>query len=222
MRRLATLLCLTLAPCWAVGCELGGTSTPALEWPGPDDRWRVSFVDPPWQVVSAEDTLILEIEAEAFGVGFHGAPPTHVFWIGEVDTRQPLFELVGARGGASAMPPGVGDGDDPDAASLDLPEYLVDIELDRPGVVALAELDHVLDLEGARLHRELETFETDHGQLGFTWQAVVEPSLFLRGVYLPSSGSVVRAGVVSRFDLETTDIDWMLGSIRTDAAGTGR
>jgi hypothetical protein len=215
VRRFTAIFCLTLAAPTGAGCDPGGPMPGALEWPGPDDRWRVSFVDPPWEVVSANETLVLEIKAEAFGFGFEGAPPTHVFWVGEVDAPQDPLELVRTRGRSADVPADANEEDLPE--DLEIPEHLLDVDLGSPGVVALAELDHVLSLEGARLHRELEMFETDYGQ-----QAIIEPGLSVRGFYLPSSGSVVRAGFVSRFSLDTTDIDWMAGSIRTDTMGRGR
>jgi hypothetical protein len=218
--RFITSLCLTVAVSGAAGCDPGAARPGALEWPGPEDRWRVSFVDPPWEVVSADETLILQIKAEAFGIGFDGAPPTHVFWIGEVDTPQDLLQLVRSRGGSAEVPEGVNVEDVVD--SLEIPEHLLDVDLGSPGVVALAELDYVLSLDGALLHRELEMFETDHGQQAYSWQAVIPNGLLVRSFYLPSSAAVVRAGFVSKFDLATTDIDWMAGSIRTDTMGIGR
>jgi len=116
------------------------------------------------------------------------------------------------------LPPGA---DGPDGETFELPDYLVDVDLDNPRDVAFAELAYLLDEQQARIVSGVSLFRTERGLQGVVYEVVMEPGVFVRSFYFPTKGRALRVGFVSLFDLETADVDLMMESFRTDLSGGG-
>ncbi len=194
-----------------------------VDWRSPDGTLSAAYIAPPWEIDrEVEGELHLRIAAQVFGAALDGSPPTHVFGLGRVDPSVGLSawlpsELVDPAVAATA-------GGLPDAPTEDLdPDSLFDttgglpgvegLDLSEPRVVALAELNFLVEEQAAELVGEL----ADDGTGVWSYQVVVAPGVFIRCFYLPSRAGTVRALFGSLFELDNDDIDHMRDSIRTDA-----
>lgn len=201
----------------ASGCEgVDGSNPDAFGmrwWVSGSRTHAVQYVSPPWELsVEDGDELELLIPPEVFGASLEGSSSTHVFRLQPVDG--PAFD--------EAIRKEMVDSDDPESGEVDpsaqdetgdLPEYLLDVDLQRPAEVALAELDYLVAEHDAQLDTGPSAFVTDDGVRGWTYQVLVAPGLFVRSFYVPGPDVVVRGLFVSIFDLDTSDIDAMAASI---------
>ena len=207
-----------------------------------------SYVAPPWIVASDNGTSVtLEIGAELFGVTFSDSPPTHILTAGPVDLTggyEDLLEdldLAGLGTTAGEIPDinlddyltgGIDDlttggldtggsdtGEIPD--DVEIPDYLLDVNLQNPRDVAFAELNYLLREQGASLESGVQGFRTRGGLEGVVYEVVMDPGVFVRSFYFPSSEVTVRMGFVSLFDLETADVDAMVRTVYTDLPVVG-
>jgi len=238
-RRAIAVFCLGLA----AACE--GTDGDRIDlvtrYAAADGAFSVDYVAPPWRV-ELEDPAALElrIDAEVFGYGIDGLPPTHVFRIERVagaEALDELFEGFGERFAgeidrltledldADALDTDT-DGSDTDESDTEafpddlgeIPDYLFDLDLRSPRDVALAEMRMLVHEQSAHIDEPLQFFRAHDGREGVVFQAILREGVFLRSYYFRSSGNAVRAMFVSLFDLRTDDIDRMAKTIATDAA----
>jgi hypothetical protein len=241
----AAALALSLAPALvgAGSCGVSGDDPAALgrvTWRASGARFAITYVTPPWIVVEALPAqLELEIDAELFGVELDGSPPTHALVLGVVDEIEGLDELIEEAAGDllddaatdTAFDTDLDTSIDTDLGSLtdgdggdggvELPDYLVDVQLDNERDVAIAELNFLVDEQGAELDAELQTFMTADGVEAVEYQVVLDPGVFVRSFYLPTAGKALRVSFVSIFDLRTRDIDLMAETIATDVPREG-
>ena len=193
-----------------------------VEHVDPEGRYAVQYVAPPWEVLSDEANLRLRIAPELFGYDVDVAASTHGFDLGpvreidlvadlqRVETFVPADELVDPLADLEPLleppPP---------------PEPLRGVDLGDPFAVALAELTHLSVHEHAKIDVDLDFLQTPLGQQGAQYSVVTRFDTFLRVWYLPGQHGVVRAAVVSVFDVATDDVDLMLASVQTDVGGGG-
>lgn len=244
-RRLA--LALTASLCvGAVACTGAPAATHASHrFVAADGSFSFRYVAPPWEVTQRDESSVeLQIAAEAFGVAFDESPPTHLLVVGPVDASSGFDGLLDSVGVEAAEFDTDGfdtdgfdtdgfdtDGFDPgqlpdlpDEATgevPDIPDYLLDVDLDNPRDVAFAELQYLLDEQGARIDRGVSLFRTEAGLEGVAFQVVMDPGVFVRSFYFPTLGRTLRVGFVSLFDLETADVQLMMETFRTDLSRGG-
>lgn len=100
---------------------------------------------------------------------------------------------------------------------VEIPEYLVNVDLKNPRDVAVAELNYLVKHQKARLVDGMQYFETDQGLRAVSYQLVIDPGIFVRNLYVPTKGNALRVGLMSMFKLTSDDFDRLLAAVFTDA-----
>jgi hypothetical protein len=183
-------------------------------------------VEPPWQIRSqAAEVLELQIDAEVFGVSLEGSPPTHGLQAGRISQVPSVASLLEQAGGLQVPEPtGSSGGALPESTggstggALTPDDYLQGVDAENPRDVAIAELNYLVEREGAEIDRDLRTFTTDGGAEGVVYQVVRDPGVFIRCFYLPTRRDTLRVGFLSLFDLATSDVDTMAARVETPGA----
>lgn len=218
-----------LALVLALGCEGVDGSTAAargaVTYAAADDGFRITYATPPWEVSEETGTAIeLTIGAALFGYVLPRSPPTHIFRMEYADAPDGVDALIDAAdidldgvsletGGELPEEGEIPDGEIPDEVEDELPSYLQGIDLANPGDVAFAELTYLLDEEDAQLEQPMRPFTTRTGVEGLVFQVILDPGVYVRTFYFDGPERSIRAAFASAFDLETSDIEWMVASI---------
>ena len=211
---LVVLLPLPLAGCGADGDDPNAWGR--ARFTEAEGTFTVEYLAPPWELLHAGGVLRLRIRPEVFGYDVNVAASTHGLDIAPVDADDVISDLEGVE---VFVPED--ERFDP-LAGLDLPQDeqpampLADVDLDDPFAVAHAELSHLAIEREGRIDFDLAETTNLFGQPGLTYQVVTQSDTFMRVVYMPSAKGVVRATLVSVFDIATADMDWMLEGFATD------
>lgn|GEM_PF-1655339 len=181
-----------------------------------EGTFTVEYLAPPWEILHADGGLRLRIRPEVFGYDVNVAASTHGLDIAPVGSEDVISDLEGVE---VFVPED--ERFDP-FAGVELPEDedppmpLADVDLDDPFAVAHAELSHLAIERSARIDFDLVETTNLFGQPSLTYQVVSRSDTFMRVVYMTSAKGVVRATLVSVFDIATADMDWMLEGFATD------
>ncbi|MCR9162206.1 MAG: hypothetical protein ACE37F_29120 [Nannocystaceae bacterium] len=219
MRRLVATS-LFLCGCHAVPADSAGAYG-EQRWVAADESFGVEFLSPPWSMASEDpERLELEVPPEFFGVTLDGSSPSHAFQAGHVDLLEGLDEFTSNDEEGDTDTDGdtdtETDGIDPGDFDVDgLPDALVGVDLRDPYAVARAELDVLIERQGAQLDHGVSAFVMPTGVSAVEFQVQLDPGFFVRAFYIDARPTLVRATFVSLFDLDTEDVSSMARTIDT-------